>query len=69
MQQSRFSTTGGQRPSVAPITVGADWAEITLPFAALANFDPSTAQMLLIGAMQQDGPFRLEIADVRLVAP
>ena len=64
-----FSTTGGQRPSVAPITVGADWAEITLPFAALANFDPSTAQMLLIGAMQQDGPFRLEIADVRLVAP
>lgn len=62
-----FSVTGGQRPSVSPITVGKEWAEITLRFAQLANFDPSNAQMLLIGATQQDGPFSLEIADVRLV--
>ncbi|MEG3086975.1 amidohydrolase family protein [Sphingomonas sp. PB4P5] len=62
-----FSTTGGQRPSVAPITIGKDWAELTLRFADLANFDPTTAQMVLIGATQHDGPFRLEIADIRLV--
>lgn len=61
-----FSTTGGQRPSVVPITIGRQWAEVTVRFADLANFDPGTAQMLLIGATQQDGPFRLEIADIRL---
>ncbi|OYY78785.1 MAG: hypothetical protein B7Y43_04315 [Sphingomonas sp. 28-62-20] len=62
-----FSPSGGQRPSISPITVGKEWAEITLRFAQLANFDSSNTQMLLIGAIQQDGPFRLEIADVRLV--
>ncbi len=62
-----FSTAGGQRPSLAPVAVGKDWAEVTLRFGELANFDPTAAQMLLVGASQQDGPFRLEIADVRLV--
>lgn len=62
-----FSTSGGQRPDVSPIKVGKEWAEVTLRFADLANFDPATAQMMLIGAVQQDGPFRLEIADVRLL--
>ncbi len=54
---------------MSPIIVGKEWAEVTLRFAQLANFDPSNAQMLLIGATQQDGPYRLEIADVRLVNP
>ena len=62
-----FSPSGGPRPSTSPITVGKEWAEVTLRFAQLANFDPTNAQMLLIGAFQQDGSFRLEIADVRLV--
>ena len=62
-----FSPSGGQRPSVSPIIVSKDWTEVTVRFAQLANFDPANAQMLLIGAIQQDGPFRLEIADVRLV--
>ncbi len=61
-----FSTAGGQRPGVFPISVTKDWTEVTVRFAQLANFDASSAQMLLIGATQQDGPFRLEIADVRL---
>lgn len=64
-----FSPSGGPRPSMSPIVVGKEWAEVTLRFAQLANFDPSNAQMLLIGATQQDGPYRLEIADVRLVNP
>lgn len=64
-----FSPSGGRRPSISPITVGKDWTEVTLRFAQLANFDPTNAQMLLIGATQQDGPFHLEIADVRLVNP
>ena len=61
-----FSTAGGQRPGVFPISVTKDWTEVTVRFAQLANFDAPSAQMLLIGAAQQDGPFRLEIADVRL---
>ncbi len=61
-----FSTAGGQRPGVFPISVTKDWTEVTVRFAQLANFDASSAQMLLIGATQQNGPFRLEIADVRL---
>ncbi len=62
-----FSPVGGQRPSTMPIVVGKDWAEVTLRFSQLANFDPTNAQMLLIGAAQQNGPFRLELADIRLV--
>ncbi|HEX8555143.1 MAG TPA: amidohydrolase family protein [Sphingomonas sp.] len=63
-----FSPKGGQRPSMMPIQVAMDWAEVEVRFDQLANFDPSNAQMLLIGSAQQDGPFRLEIADVRLAA-
>lgn len=62
-----FSRSGGQRPSVVPFVVGKDWTEITVRFADLSGFDPANATLLLIGATQQDGPFRLEIADVRLV--
>ncbi len=62
-----FSSSGGPRPSMGPIAVGKDWAEVTLRFADLSNFDPTNAQMLLIGTTQRDGPFRLEIADERLV--
>ncbi len=61
-----FSTAGGQRPGVFPISVTKDWAEVTVRFDQLANFDAASAQMLLIGATQQDGTFRLDIADVRL---
>lgn len=62
-----FSTLGGQAPSVAPITVGAGWNEVTVRFADLKGFDPANATLLLIGANMAPGPFRLEIADVRLI--
>ncbi len=62
-----FSTKGGPRPSTRPISVGAEWAEVTVNFADLAGFDPAAATLLLITATQPAGPFHLEIADVRLV--
>ena len=61
-----FSTAGGQAPSVAPFAATAAWTEVTVRFADLKGFDPSNATLLLIGASQKPGPFRLEIADVRL---
>ena len=62
-----FSTAGGQAPSVAPFAATAAWTEVTVRFADLKGFDPSNATLLLISASQKPGPFRLEIADVRLV--
>jgi imidazolonepropionase-like amidohydrolase len=61
-----FSEASGQRPITAPFAAGAAWAEVTIPFADLKGFDPAGAQMLSFNALQP-GPFRLEIADVRLV--
>jgi Complex I intermediate-associated protein 30 (CIA30) len=61
-----FSSAGGQIPAMAPFSVGPDWAEISIPFAAMQNFDASGATMLAITALQA-GPYNLEIADVRLV--
>ena len=63
-----FSRAGGRAPSVRPITVGPDWAEVSVNLADLRGFDPSGATLLLIAANQAAGAFRLEIADVRLTA-
>ena len=62
-----FSSAGGQAPSVAALTATAEWREVTVRFADLPKFDATGATLLLIGANQTPGPFRLEIADVRLV--
>lgn len=62
-----FSTAGGQMPSVTPITVGAEWREVTVRFADLKNFNRANTTLLLFGAHMAPGPFKLEIADVRLV--
>jgi imidazolonepropionase-like amidohydrolase len=61
-----FSKAGGQMPSMVPIKVGAEWAEVSVPFSALPKFDAISAQMFSIAALQP-GPYRLEVADVRLV--
>jgi hypothetical protein len=61
-----FSKAGGQIPAMAPIKVGAEWSEITVPFSAMRGFDPKGAMMLAITALQP-GSYRLEIADVRLL--
>ncbi|TRW17664.1 CIA30 family protein [Glacieibacterium frigidum] len=62
-----FSTAGGQVPAVAPMTVGAEWREVTVRFADLKNFNRANTMLLLFGAHMAPGPFRLEIADVRLL--
>jgi imidazolonepropionase-like amidohydrolase len=61
-----FSKAGGQMPSTAPMKVSTEWTELTIPFAAMPKFDASGALMFAITALQP-GPYRLEIADVRLV--
>jgi imidazolonepropionase-like amidohydrolase len=61
-----FSKAGGQIPATATIKVGADWAELSIPFSAMPKFDATGAQMFAITALQP-GPYKLEIADVRLV--
>ena len=62
-----FSAAMGRVPAVAPFAVGPEWREVTVAFADLKGFDPAQAILLLIVANQQPGPFRIEIADVRLV--
>ncbi len=57
-----FSEASGQRPTTAPH----DWKEIVVKFADLKDFDPLSAMLLTITALQP-GPYKLEIADVRLV--
>jgi imidazolonepropionase-like amidohydrolase len=61
-----FSKAGGRTPSVTPFTVTGEWREIAVPFASLPKFDATGTNMIAIEAMAP-GPFRLEIADVRLV--
>lgn len=62
-----FSTAGGQMPAVAPLAAGIEWREVTVRFADLKNFDRANTMLLLFGAQIAPGPFRLEIADVRLI--
>lgn len=63
-----FSQAGGRAPSTLPIKVGAAWSEVVVKLADLPGFDASGATLLLIAATQLPGPFRLEVADVRLAA-
>lgn len=62
-----FSQTSGQMPAMAPFPVTAEWREVSVPFASLGRFDPKTATMLLIGAVEP-GDFTLELKDIRLTA-
>lgn len=62
-----FSPATGRLPAVAPFAVGPDWREVTIAFADLKGFNPTEAMLLLIVANQQPGPFRIEVADIRLV--
>ena len=62
-----FSTATGQAPATTPLPVTAEWREVTVKFADLPKFDASAATLLVIAANQVPGPFRLEVADVRLV--
>ncbi len=70
-QGKRFSvfgfTAGGGIPPTADFPVTADWSEVTVRFADIKGFDPAAARLLTINANGELGPFRLEIADVRLV--
>jgi hypothetical protein len=61
-----FSQAGGQIPAMAPFSIGSEWKEITIAFSSMAKFDAKGATMLAITALQS-GPYRLEIADLRLV--
>ena len=61
-----FSTAGGRLPSVLPISVTSEWHEVAVKLSDLKGFDTTNALLLLIGAAQTPGPFKLEIADVRL---
>jgi imidazolonepropionase-like amidohydrolase len=61
-----FSKAGGQMPAMAPFSVSAQWTEISIPFSAMRGFDASGATMLAITSLQP-GPYKIEIADVRLV--
>lgn len=62
-----FSQTSGQMPAMAPFPVTAEWREVSVPFASFGRFDPKTATMLLIGAVEP-GAFRLELKDIKLRA-
>lgn len=62
-----LSEASGQMPVTETFTIREQWREIRIPFAALEGFDPSAATMLLIGALEP-GEYRLELADIRLVA-
>lgn len=62
-----FSPATGQRPVVSAIEVGAEWREVTVPFAEMKGFDPAQAMMLMVVASPRPGPFRIELADIRLV--
>jgi imidazolonepropionase-like amidohydrolase len=67
----RFSvfafTAAGGLPPTANFAVTAAWAEVTVRFAAIKGFDPALARLLSINVTGATGPFRLEIANVRLV--
>ena len=68
----RFSvfgfTAAGGAPPTADFAVTPDWREVTVRFADIKGFDPSSARLLTINAAGPLGPFRIEIADVRLIA-
>jgi imidazolonepropionase-like amidohydrolase len=61
-----FSEATGQRPVIAPFTVTKEWSEVVIKFADLKGFDPTGAMLLTISALKP-GPYRLEVADVRLM--
>ncbi|MBX9859367.1 MAG: hypothetical protein K2Y20_07225 [Sphingomonas sp.] len=52
---------------MAPFVVGPKWREVTVAFADLKGFNPAEAMLLLITANERPDPFRIEIAEVRLV--
>ncbi len=62
-----FSPATGQRPAMAAFSVSSAWREVVIPFASIGGFDPLHAQALAIVASGQAAPFRIEIADVRLL--
>lgn len=62
-----FSPATGRLPAVAQFAVGPEWREVTVSFADLKGFNPAEAMLLLITANQQPGPFKVEVADIRLV--
>lgn len=62
-----FSAASGQRPALGTFSVGPEWREITVRLADLNGFNAAEATLLLIAANQLPGPFRLEVADIRLV--
>lgn len=62
-----FSPATGSRPAMRPFAVTDTWREIEVPFASISGFDPVHAQALALVASGQPGPFKIEIADVRLL--
>lgn len=62
-----FSTATGRRPVVVPFGVSNDWSEISIPIAQLSGFDPGQTQGIAIVASGAQGPFQIEIADIRLL--
>ena len=66
----RFSvfgfTAAGGAPPTADFPVTPEWREVTVRFADIKGFDPTSARLLTINATGPLGPFKLEIADVRL---
>jgi imidazolonepropionase-like amidohydrolase len=61
-----FSEASGQRPVTMAFAVTNEWSEVVIKFADLKGFDPAGAMLLTISALKP-GPYRLEVADVRLV--
>jgi imidazolonepropionase-like amidohydrolase len=59
---------GGYIPASAGFKAGADWQEISIPFARLNGFNPKTAQSLNFVATGAPHAFHFQIADVRLMA-
>jgi imidazolonepropionase-like amidohydrolase len=55
-----------QSPFTADFDVGTQWHETRISLRSLAGFDRSQVQGLAIVATDKLGPFRLEIADIRL---
>ena len=62
-----FSLASGQVPVARPFTAGAEWTEVTLPFAQFPGVSAASLQALIFAAGPGPRDFRFTIDDVRFV--
>jgi imidazolonepropionase-like amidohydrolase len=62
-----MASSGMTIPRSVLFETGAEWQEVTIPFAAFSGVDPAAVTMIGFNAGPQPGDYRFEIADVRLV--